>query len=329
VSLIKDAINKNPMTDGRGVRLYQQFLEAVADPQDARFRDEVLKWAVFQLLDRDVLLGYTDRMESSKSEKRFVEQNSRTEFWAAYRRLDPAVGATLCTRVEEGLRKLEATTDKLIQFETALRVRRGADGGPDPDSERAASFIPHLVREINTYPSPGEIDHRGMVPGALGLFCLAYAGSVSLRGWQYATAYSDTELRRGEGGAAGAARPELVYVPHTMRRAFLDATRGMGESEASGVKRHYWFSFGTLLATSLEDFPRKWTPALVVERLAEIKASLGNDTISVDGDPDPRLVRNIFDEKYDDFCAMGRDHKLFVKNPDGGTSGFVRASLAA
>ena len=180
VALINNGIDKNPMTDGRGIRLYRQVLDAVADPHDPDSRDEVLEWAVFQLHDRDVLLGYADRMERPGTGNVFVEDNDRADFWSAYRQLNVAARVRLSGFVDDAMRRLDATRDKLRQFQTALLAVAGSDGKPAPNSRRAATLIPRLLREIDTYPADGEAAHETH-PQPMGLFCLAYAGSVSRR----------------------------------------------------------------------------------------------------------------------------------------------------
>lgn len=101
-----------------------------------------------------------------------------------------------------------------------------------------------------------------------------------------------------------------------MRRTFLNYSRRIGTHRASGIRRLYRFSFGTLLATSLEQFRAIWTPDDVGKVLSGLKKSWGHNpdnTISVDVDPGAEHPLDDRDKVRDDFINMARDHNLYVK----------------
>jgi hypothetical protein len=257
------ATTQSPIESSTGVALYRDFLKLVFENKE--FRDSVVGWGWFQLLDSDVLLGYAARM-GVEQDSRFVKEVMFEEFVIAFEQFSPHRRIQVVNGVDRLTERKGHSSEQVVEFVQLLKTNSGLE------STTAHPLGELLTKEINSYE---KLAHRfDLMDGAgVSLFLLAYVGSVCRRGRQYAETYS----------RQGASSP-LVYDPHHLRGSFLAVSRGDGTPTILDSGREYWWSWGAVLAKVIQQFPTRWPAERVTEQIQALEAVLRKEDISISVD---------------------------------------------
>lgn len=238
---------------------YKDFLMLLS--RSPGFRAAVIRWGGFQLLSTDVLLGYVVRMEMPFGQP-LVEDETRAAFAEALLALEQPSPQSVVDEADALVRGLglgavlEATRDMF----DSLGFRHLIVG---------ASYVKGLRHEIEGYV---DLTRRLGVraESAVALFLLAYVGRACMSGWHNANQVS-RQLDV----------PNLVYLAHHMRSAFLHETRQHLGFAETAPRRLYWWSWGSLLARALEQDPGHWSAQALTKSLKNIHTALRAAGISI------------------------------------------------
>ncbi|MBL8294528.1 MAG: hypothetical protein JNN08_21970 [Bryobacterales bacterium] len=285
------------MTKEEGVQYFTQFIELVA--LDTQFRTDVVKWGCFQMLDYDVLLGYSDRFAGGERRLVVTEVLEHWNSAVSSREVEDRLREALAG-VSKDLTDLEHTPSSVTGFRDVLE-KLELDRKDD-----AISILNGLQQEITEFDDKA----RRMRFAAEGfpLLLIAYVGSVCRRGWQYFDMFAEASSRLSP----------LTYLPHRLRGDFLWRFRRRGAKVKS--KRFYCWSWGHLVARSIEQFPHAWTASKVCLKLEDLRRRMSEQSLSISldiGDSEGwrGSVPSLTDDVRGQLTAMARDAGIVVASP--------------
>lgn len=259
---LSEATKQHPIETEIGIKYYKNFFDLIL--RDFHFTQLGMHWGWFQILDSDVLLGYTSRM-SSPTEISLVKPSMKNDFLTAFNQLSKDKQGELVSRAAQASHSLnhnhkniQLFFNKLIEKKDRSKNKIESEEIESEEINRILEISASLNNEIKGY---SKYANKSLLTDESGidLFLLAYVGSVCRRGWQYNELYT----RKKEA-------IELIYEAHHMRSDFISLSLKKEYKEQKPSKRVYWWSWGSILAKAIEQRPSQWSRKRVIEVLNKI-----------------------------------------------------------
>lgn len=259
---VPDTVTKLPLDPSFQTTLCKQFLVMFHASRPLQLA--ALRWAAFQMLSADILQGYVIRMDMPFGQP-LVNDAAKSAFTEAMITLEEPRGQSVLETAASGL--LDLGLARLLSAPRSsfdsLGLRHLAVG---------ASYLRGLMHEAEGYR---DIAKRLALPADSDLACflLAYLCLECVRGWQHINLLSQQRDA-----------PDLVYLAHHIRSAFMERTCQKFTFTVVPPSRLYWWSWGNLLARSMELRPADWPVRRLSEVLHNLQSALKEEPISISVD---------------------------------------------
>lgn len=282
---VPDTVN-TPLNPAFQILLCKKLLSLVHQSQP--FGLAALRWGAFQLLSTDILQGYVVRMDMPFGQP-LVDDAAKSAFTEA-----------VLTVNEQGGRSVIEKADSILHNLGLARLLSGPRSSFDSLGLRhlavGASYLKGLMHEAEGYQDMAK-KLALSTDSTLACFLLAYLCREGIRGWQHVTLLSQQRDS-----------PELVYLAHHMRSTFMHQTRQQFAFDAVTPGRLYCWSWGNLLARSMEQDPSSWTARKLSRTLRDLRSILQQEKISTSVDsPDAETTSMTLKDQIRRLQHLARD----------------------